>query len=143
MARYRATRSADIDQLPDIERSAGSAFRSLPQLAWIADDAVMGVIEHQRLLAAGWCFVVTEQANIRGFVCAERFDTVLHIWELAVHAATLTTFTQVPWNAPFYSGLGFHQVPSDAMDERLRAVLAAEAAAGLPMDQRCAMELTL
>lgn len=169
MPQYRATSSADIDHLPDIERSAGTVFRTVPELAWIADDAVMDSAEHGRLLAAGWCFVVTRQTQVCGFVCAERFDDVLHVWELAVaadaqgqglgkglmqhlleraraigvRAATLTTFTHVPWNAPFYARLGFRQLAADALGDRLRAALAAEVVAGLPIDQRCAMELVL
>ena len=69
----------------------------------------------------------------RGFACVDVVDGVAHLWQLSVHpswgrqgigralieavcdwassngypAVTLTTFRDVPWNAPFYSRLGF------------------------------------
>ncbi|MFK7914098.1 MAG: GNAT family N-acetyltransferase [Pseudomonadales bacterium] len=169
MAQYRATGAVDVALLPALERSAGTAFTAWAELAWIADDAVMDIAEHQRLLAGGWCYVATLQSAVRGFVCAERCNSELHIWELAVHAdnqgqglgtglirfllqqargagiaaATLTTFVEVPWNAPFYQRLGFRLLAFPDLDQRLREILAAEAAAGLPADKRCAMRLAL
>lgn len=91
--------------------------------------------------------------------------TVLHVWEMSVasahqgrglgrallehaaaHAAaqamaavTLTTFCDVAWNAPFYARTGFAILPDAALTPRLRGVLAAEIAHGLPAARRCAM----
>jgi GNAT superfamily N-acetyltransferase len=44
---------------------------------------------------------------------------------------TLTTFEDVPWNAPFYGRMGFQVVPDAEMPEWLAARLADEAASGL------------
>jgi N-acetylglutamate synthase-like GNAT family acetyltransferase len=64
--------------------------------------------------------------------------------EAGCTAATLTTFRDVPWNAPFYASMGFQEVGANDMPDHLRDALAAEAARGvLPMDRRCAMRLTL
>ncbi|GBQ83355.1 acetyltransferase [Gluconacetobacter johannae DSM 13595] len=52
-------------------------------------------------------------------------------------ALTLTTFRDVPWNAPFYARAGFALLDDAALTPRLRAILADEAAHGLP--RRCAM----
>ena len=165
----RPTTSADLTGLPAIERSAGAVFRSIPALAWIADDEVMSITEHERLLAAGWCWVAEHAERVCGFVCAEPMAHGLHVWELAVAQwaqgqgvgtalmhqllaaaqsaeyaqVTLTTFNKVPWNAPFYERLGFNPLPEAQLDTRLQTILAAEAAAGLPMEQRCAMALIL
>jgi GNAT superfamily N-acetyltransferase len=160
----------DAALLPDIERSAGVLFRTIPDLAWIADHDVMSVEAHERLIDAGTCWVA-EDANSRpiAFISAERFDQDLHIWEISVHAnlqsqgigrclieaavkyarhngltaVTLTTFRAVAWNQPYYGRLGLTTLAADALSPRLRAVLNDEIAHGLPGDQRCAMQLAL
>ncbi|GAA0328150.1 hypothetical protein GCM10009087_42940 [Sphingomonas oligophenolica] len=60
-----------------------------------------------------------------------------------VEAVTLTTFSDVAWNAPFYERLGFRRLPRRNMGGRLSAILRSEAEAGLPARRRCAMRLIL
>ena len=109
------------------------------------------------------------QDEVQGFLCAEALPNALHIWEVAVAekwqgqgigrhlvdaavcygrglgipSVTLTTFTTVPWNAPYYERLGFEILGAAELDTRLQALLAGEAARGLPAAQRCAMRLSL
>ena len=106
---------------------------------------------------------------ITAFLSAEYFAQDLHIWEISVHASaqgrgigrrlieavvthareigleavTLTTFREVAWNEPYYVRLGFETLSDDALSPRLRAVLDAEIANGLPGERRCAMRLSL
>src|SRR5581483_4675821 len=56
-------------------------------------------------------------------------------------AVTLTTFTHIPWNAPWYRRLGFS--PTDEVGPELRQIMAEEREAGLDMRLRTAMRLTL
>jgi len=56
---------------------------------------------------------------------------------------TLTTFRHRAWNAPFYAGLGFCEIPARDLSAPLRAVLASEVAEGLDPTQRVAMRLDL
>jgi len=56
---------------------------------------------------------------------------------------TLTTFRHLPWNAPFYSSLGFLEVSDDDLSPELRAALASEVADGLDPTKRVAMRLEL
>lgn len=64
--------------------------------------------------------------------------------EAGCTGATLTTFRDVPWNAPFYARMGFQELAADGLPGHLRDALAAEAARGvLPMERRCAMRLAL
>ena len=56
-------------------------------------------------------------------------------------ALYLTTFTHVPWNAPFYARLGFAALHGDAVPLPLRRILAGEEEAGL--ENRVAMRLDL
>ncbi len=54
-------------------------------------------------------------------------------------AAVLTTLSDVPWNAAFYTSEGFEVVPEAQWNDGLRAVMAEEAALGFPMHLRVAM----
>jgi len=56
-------------------------------------------------------------------------------------SVTLTTFLNIPWNAPFYESLGFRGISTSDMPARLAEVLAGEAARGLT--DRCAMTLRI
>lgn len=52
---------------------------------------------------------------------------------------TLTTFRDVPWNAPFYARRGFELLDDTTIGERLQTILEKEAGHGLPRARRCAM----
>lgn len=165
----RATRPDESRILPEIERSAGQAFRAIADLAWVADDDVLSVNEHRRLAGLGTSWVALAGDRAVGFVCAERIGPDVHIWEAAVrceeqgrgigtrlmravqlHAVetgverlTLTTFRGVPWNEGLYRRLGFRLIEPAQLDERLRQVLEEEAAAGFPAERRCAMHMSI
>lgn len=168
-AAIRLARAEDADFLPGIERAAGARFRTLPDLAWIADGEPMAPDAHRRGIAQGTCWVA-ETGNRRvGFLAAERAGPELHIVELSVvpqqqgqgigralieaavrkaendglTAITLTTFRDVAWNAPFYARLGFSEVPPRALSARLAALRAEETRHGLPAERRCAMRFPL
>ncbi|WP_135212917.1 GNAT family N-acetyltransferase [Vitreimonas flagellata] len=165
----RAATLEDTQFLPDIERSSGEAFRAVPDLAWIADDAVMSAEQHAPLIEAGGVWVAVKEARIVGFIAVETLPEAMHIWQMAVErgeqghglgrallntvietacsrrtpAVTLTTFRDVVWNAPFYAQSGFRVLEDEALCERLRGILANEIAHGLPAERRCAMRLEL
>lgn len=118
-------------------------------------------------LESSWVICAGEE--IAGFICTGKVpeQNCLHIYELAVARSfqrkglggnllrfviawaskeriaklTLTTFIDVPWNAPFYCALGFAIINDGALDERLQRILQDEVAMGLPGETRCAMEL--
>ena len=156
--------------MPAIERSAGELFRTLPDLAWIADDRVAGADDYAELIALGLVWVaVDEDDHPVGMVGGEVDGTSLYIHELdvsaphqgrglgrallavAVEAArergltdlTLTTFRDVAWNAPFYERHGFRILEPADIPPRLVGMLQAEIARGLPGERRCAMRLSL
>lgn len=164
----RLATTEDARLLPAIEQSAAQAFVALPALAWIAQHTVLSRVDHLEFVSAGleWV-VVDERDQPLGFVCATAFDEALHIEELAVahahqaqglgrrlievvrchaevrgfEALTLTTFVDVPWNAPFYARLGFDVLDEAGLSEMLRQQLAYETSRGLK--GRCAMRLSL
>ena len=54
---------------------------------------------------------------------------------------SLTTFRNIPWNAPFYESVGFRDWPPDDAPASIRQALLKEAAFGLK--DRCAMRMVL
>jgi GNAT superfamily N-acetyltransferase len=56
-----------------------------------------------------------------------------------LEAVTLTTFRDVPWNMPFYSRLGFEEVPSRELSPELASVVQDETRRGLDPTRRVVM----
>ncbi|CAN5517152.1 GNAT family N-acetyltransferase [soil metagenome] len=111
-------RLATLDDLPRIqliERAAGEAFRGVG-MDGIADDEPIGEGEFAAFVAS-WAH------------------------EKGLDGLTLTTFRDVPWNAPYYRRLGFTDLPDTEWGPHLRAKVAREAAAGLSRWPRVVMAL--
>lgn len=169
MIPVRPTRDPDIDRLEAVERSAGSLFRALPDLAWIADDRTAGPDTHRTAVSQGlsWVAVDAEDQPVGFLIAAVEDGADLHVLELSVgadhqgrgagralmqtarreaearalSALTLTTFANVPWNAPFYARLGYTVLTAETLPAYLREALAAQAEHGLT--DRVAMRLKL
>jgi len=135
----------------------------------VASDIVSPARYYKPLIPQGRVWVATEDDKPFGFACVEAFDDALHLWEVAVRldaqkrgagralvmavaadararalpALTLTTFRDIPWNGPFYAGLGFVEVPLAEANPRLAALPAHEASLGLDVANRCIMRLAL
>jgi len=167
--RIRRASLGDASSFPAIENSAGDLFRQIPELAYLADGEDLPADWYRDLVGHDASFVAATPEWPVAFLCAEAEGGVLHIWELGVSrrwqgrgigralmsaaieaarrrglaAATLTTFRDVPWNAPFYKRLGFEILPETALDDRLAAALRQDAERGLPLCLRCVMRLSL
>ena len=166
-ATVRPTCDSDVAALPAIERAAGQRFREIPALAWLADGAGISVEEHRDYVRRGLSWLALADDRPVGFILAEKHTSSLFIVELSVHldwqgngigrkliacvadrartlglaSLTLTTFRDVPWNAPFYARLGFKTLT--ALTPELHQKREEEAAHGLAYDTRCAMQLPL
>ena len=164
---FRPTTAHDVASLPAIERAAGQRFRAWPELAWLADGDVISVEQHRDYVEQGLSWLALANDQPVGFILAEAHSSSLFIVELSVdldwqgkgigrqliaraadHARTLglasltlTTFRDVPWNAPFYAKLGFEYVTE--LTPELREKREEEAAHGLAYNSRCAMRLPL
>lgn len=165
----RPATPADLDELPEIERSAGQAFLALPGFEWLAQDDPIGLERHRELRAQGITLVACEGPALTGFVCTEPQRSDLYVVELSVRRElqgkgigralmeqlartarsrgwerlVLTTFRDVAWNGPFYARIGFRELSEADLTQDLRETLAEEVEAGLPGELRCAMELRL
>jgi GNAT superfamily N-acetyltransferase len=166
----RRAADADAAVFPSIENSAGTLFVEIADLAWLASADDLPVARYREIVARAfsWC-AIDRTGRCVGFVCGEREDDILHIWEMAVprdrqrrgigralletlietarshglSAITLTTFRDVPWNAAFYRRFGFAILSPDETGDRLRSVLVEENMRRLPIGLRCAMRLDI
>ncbi|MFC3455978.1 GNAT family N-acetyltransferase [Amycolatopsis speibonae] len=154
----------DLPALQDIERAAGEPFRALGMAA-IADDDPPSIEELASFQRAGRAWVHDTGDGPVAYLIAEVVDGHGHIEQVSVrpdharrglgrrlieHAAewaareglaglTLTTYAEVPWNAPYYARLGFVTLDEEALTEGLRAVRAHEIARGLDAWPRVTM----
>jgi GNAT superfamily N-acetyltransferase len=63
--------------------------------------------------------------------------------ECGVEGLTLTTFADVPLNAPYYARLGFQVVPEAELSDGLRQIVQSEVALGLDVWPRVVVERAL
>jgi GNAT superfamily N-acetyltransferase len=166
--RIRTAVPADLPVFQDIERSAGECFRDIG-MPGIAEDEPLSITELSAFLHAGlaWSAVEADDRPV-AYLIAEPVDDALHIEQVSVHAdwahrrigralleraaeraiadrlaaLTLTTFTEVAWNAP-YARCGFEPIPEAALTPGLRKILANEAAHGLGRWPRICMRRAL
>jgi GNAT superfamily N-acetyltransferase len=165
----RLARSADLPQLQKIERAAAQLFldSSIPS---VAEGAPVSTWELRRALRRGFLHVLALPDDTPvGFTLLDIIDDAMHLQELDVHpdygqrglgtrliehvcacaasqgyhAVTLTTFRDVPWNAPFYARRGFRVLREDELTPGLWRALDYDAAVGLPPEQRVCMRREL
>jgi GNAT superfamily N-acetyltransferase len=148
---------SELQALRGIERAAGEPFRALG-MAEIADDEPLPLDELAEFSQDGraWAAVDAGGSPV-GYLLVKRVGANAHVEQVSVHPScarqgigrrlletaadwgcgqglgnlTLTTFSEVPWNAPYYRRLGFRDVPEDALEPGLKQVVAEEAAHGL------------
>jgi GNAT superfamily N-acetyltransferase len=169
-ARYEIGRAGfeDLAELPRIEIEAGSIFPPEDLAPELRDDA-HDLTFFERAFAAGQLWVARRVMPPLpvGFAAATLVDGSAHLSEMDVlprHARrglgralvfevarwandsgysslTLTTFSHLPWNAPFYARLGFSVLAASEQGPELRQVLDEEARDGLDPANRVAMRL--
>ena len=136
-----------------IERDAGRAFAAIG-MAEIAADDPGSVAELEGFRADGRAWVAVDEADRPvAYLLSAVVDGCAHVEQVSVAptharrglgaalvdhlaavaagegcpAVTLTTFRDVPWNAPYYERLGFTLVEPADQGPELRALVAAEA----------------
>lgn len=159
----------ELPALPDIERLAAEQFRQSahPDAADLPVQSLEQLHEHQR--RGGVWVAVTREGAVAAFAICKPVDGDLFIVEADVHPAharqglgaalfdvlgqwartegtpalLLTTFGDVPWNAPYYERLGFRVLRDDELGPGLRAIRTEETRFGLPPESRVCMRRTL
>ncbi len=164
MAAIRPAEAHDLLAMQRVERLAGEPFRALGMDA-VADDDPPPLEHLARHQEAGRAWVAVDGDNVVAYLVLDIVDDTAHIEQVSVepayarqrigqrlidaaadwavrhglHELTLTTFADVPWNAPYYARLGFSHLPDVALPPGLAAVRAAERARGLDRWPRVAM----
>ncbi|WP_409060406.1 GNAT family N-acetyltransferase [Streptomyces sp. SYP-A7185] len=167
--RIRLAAGADLPLLQDIERAAGEPFRALGMAA-IADDEPPAVETLEAFRDAGRAWVADDgDGTPVAYLVSAPVDAAEHVEQVSVHpraarrrvglaliehvadlaraagrqALTLTTFADVPWNAPYYARNGFRVLGEAELTPGLRKIRAHEAELGLDRWPRVAMRREL
>ena len=155
--RIRAAGESDLAVMQDIERAAGCWFREIG-MPEIAEDEPLSLEELARNRQDGRAWVAVDAGDVPvAYLIADVVDGCLHIEQVSVHpraarcgiggmvlehaaacavaggigALTLTTFAEVPWNAPYYARCGFRVLDDSDLSAGMRAVKHREIAQGL------------
>ncbi|MGW1023654.1 GNAT family N-acetyltransferase [Streptomyces sp. NPDC002577] len=157
--RIRLAAPAELPALQDIERAAGEPFRALGMTA-VADDEPPDLEMLERFRRAGRAWVALDAPGAGdpvAYLLSATVDGAEYIEQVSVHpraarrgigrlliehtaqraraqglpALTLSTFADVPWNAPYYARLGFRILDDAELTPGLRKIRAAEAEYGL------------
>lgn len=161
----RAARDADLAALATVQRNAGTRFRAVGMGA-VADRDPERPETLRAAAAAGLLWVaVDDDDRPSAFLLASLAPGAAHVEQVSVdprwagrgigailldHLAgwaaehgltelTLTTFADVPWNAPYYERLGFVRVPEAELRPSERQRTRANAAGSLGAWPRVAM----
>lgn len=161
----RAATETDFTLLPDVEVDAAQAFLDYG-LDTIADHQPASATSYLNLPKDSAVFVADRQDKmVIGFVVAMRVDSQAYLKEVAVRRAhaghgvgrrlidaaitwarcnlylhmTLTTFADVPFNAPFYRKIGFSAFDPGRNWPELRAIREHERKIRLEFRPRVAM----
>ncbi|WP_269713472.1 GNAT family N-acetyltransferase [Caulobacter sp. NIBR2454] len=155
---------ADFPALQQIEVSAGEPFRNT-DLAWVADDPPPSLEALQEHLDHDALWVIALDGRPVGYLAGETHADLAVIHQVSIHMAHhrqglgarlietaiaaareggatamgLTTYRDIPWNAPYYARLGFVEVTGADIPPALAAMREAEAAAGHDPALRCVM----
>jgi GNAT superfamily N-acetyltransferase len=162
--RIRPADREDLSALDEVERAAAGQFSAVG-LAHLLNQT----LPIERLIEAqkhGHVWVVTTMTDeIVGFAMIETASERVHLEEIDIlpahsgqglgkelirfiqawavtagfKAMSLSTFRDVPWNAPYYERLGFRILPQREWSGDLFDLRAAESRAGLPVERRVIM----
>jgi GNAT superfamily N-acetyltransferase len=165
----RPATEADLPVLREIERSAGRPFAEL-DMTFVAEDEPPSIEVLREFMADGRAWVSTDSDDHPvAYLLAEVVDGNAHLEQVSVHgdyahrrigralldhmiawarekglpAVTLTTYTEVPWNGPYYERCGFRYLAEAELTPGLRTIRAAEIAHGLDQWPRACMRRDL
>jgi len=159
----RYARASELAALQQVEIAASELFAEIG-LNQVAEDEPLPLdfLRAQQRLGLVWV-AADEHDRPVGFAAARELVGASHIEEIAVHPAhgrrglgkrliealcdwarrqgypaiTLSTFRDVPWNAPYYARIGFRVLEESELSVGLSALLDQEEKAWFPLTRVC------
>lgn len=163
--RILLARPEHVAALPEIERAAADIYPETVLPSALREQTTsIEDFERARQLGLLWVAVASDGKSV-GFALVEEHGMNLHLDELDVHpdhqrggigtalleavchaaqqggyqGVTLTTYADIPWNAPWYERLGFQVVRPEQVGPELSATVQSEIQRGFDPKLRVAM----
>lgn len=165
-ARYiiRPAHVEELTLLAQIERSAAMLFLDTPY-AFLVDAEPLPLEFVRQRFQAGQVWVAVAEQVVIGYAVTREVDETLYLQEIDVEpkhgrrgigtalietirawaqlsdyrVLSLSTFRDIPWNAPFYAKLGFRILDESELTAGFQQIRQQELAAGLPIADRVIM----
>lgn len=161
----RSARTEELTLLAQIEQSAAIRFLDTPY-AFLVDAKPLPLDFVQQRFQAGQVWVaVDRQDTVIGYAITREIDGTLYLQEIDIEpkhgqrglgyalvdtirswaklsgysVMSLSTFRDIPWNAPFYSKLGFCILDESELTAGFQQIRLQESEAGLPISKRVIM----
>jgi GNAT superfamily N-acetyltransferase len=165
----RSARIEELTMLAQIERAAAALFLDTPY-DFLANDEPLSLDFVQQRFQAGQVWVAVDQQGIViGFAITREVDDTIYLQEMDVDPAhgrrglgavlvetvcswaklqgykaiSLSTFRDLPWNAPFYAKLGFRILDESKLSISFQQIRRQERDSGLPISDRVMMSYEL
>ena len=165
MLNLRNTTLKDIPVLQALEAVAAQRFLTISELAILAHSEVTDSQVHQQSIAQELAWLVEDiRGGVLGFCYAQQLADSLYLAEISTHpdargmgvgrmlvkhtrqmaaqrglsGVTLTTYRDVPWNAPWYQRQGFITLEPSLLGSELSDIVQRQAAVLLLLP-RCIM----
>ena len=161
----RAARAEELSLLSHIEQSAAVLFLDTPYSFLVNADSLPLEFVQQRFQAGQVWVAVDLHESVVGYAIAREVDDTLYLQQLDVEPehgqrgigtalvntvcawakhhgyciVSLSTFQDIPWNAPFYSKLGFRTLVEAELTTGFQQLRFKEFEAGLPISDRVIM----
>jgi predicted N-acetyltransferase YhbS len=163
--RIRPARFEELPLLSHIENSAAALFLDTPYAFLVNDDPLsLDFVRQQFQAGRVWVAVDCDEIVV-GYAIAREVDETLYLQQIDVEPehgrrgigsalvktvcdwaqqqgyeiVSLSTFRDIPWNAPFYAKLGFRPVDEAELTTGFQQIRLKELAAGLPVLDRVIM----
>jgi GNAT superfamily N-acetyltransferase len=164
----RPARAEDLPQLPALERAATEMFRGTEH-TWVVEDGGYDAQIYQDWFDTGVILVAEREGELAGFACGEEVDHQGFWTLLCVHPAhakrglgrrlteamktwacsrgytslTMTTFPNIPWNAPMFERMGFRIMDEAELTPGLLDIRREEVESGLKPEERVFMTIEI
>jgi ribosomal protein S18 acetylase RimI-like enzyme len=162
----RSVRLEELSLLAQIEQSAARLFLDTPYSFLVdADPLPLDFVQQQFQAGQIWVAVNRHEAVV-GYAIAREVDGTLYLQQIDVapehgrrgigsalintvcawakkrgyRIVSLSTFRDIPWNAPFYSKLGFYILDEFELTTGFQQIRFQEIEAGLPISERVIMQ---